>query len=67
MLISQIILFQIKMTELTFVDVEETVELREECAEEDDPLDVSLSTKGKTQKHSVLHHSPPSLGKLKGH
>ena len=38
------------MTELTFVDVEETVELKEECAEEDDPLDVSLSTKGKNTK-----------------
>ena len=38
------------MTELTFVDVEQTVEVKEECAEEDDPLDVSLSTKGKNPK-----------------
>ena len=42
------IFFQIKMSELTFVNVEsEPVEVKEECAEEEDPLSVSLSTKGK--------------------
>jgi hypothetical protein len=35
------------MAEITFVNVEsETVEVKEECAEEEDPLSVSLSTKG---------------------
>ena len=36
------------MSEITFVNVEsEPVEVKEECAEEEDPLSVSLSTKGK--------------------
>jgi hypothetical protein len=37
------------MAEITFVEVENTVEVKQECAEEDDPLSVSLSTKGKSQ------------------
>ena len=36
-----------KMAEITFVNVEsETVEVKEECAEEEDPLSATLSTKG---------------------
>ena len=36
------------MPEITFVDVEsETVEVKEECAEEEDPLRESICTKGK--------------------
>ena len=36
------------MAEITFVNVEsETVAVKEECAEEEDPLSVTLSTKGK--------------------
>jgi hypothetical protein len=35
------------MAEITFVNVEsETVDVKEECVEEEDPLSVSLGTKG---------------------
>ena len=35
------------MAEITFVEVENTVEVKQECAEEDDPLSVSMTKKGK--------------------